>query len=269
MNDLEKKQILKKVNSEIKCVYLSARGVKVYNKAIDIASIIRVKSRQVSIAWKENFKLFDFEIAIKLLNDEYDEKIKNIEDDKKLKLELKKECDEKLKKIKGYEEEYKKLEKICTKANSIIDNIKSTYSGEFFGTTKLVLEEDLIAIENKINEFKVDNINKVILNDCINFFKITLDKNIRNVLKRHQVEYDPDGKGETNEEIENKITEKLKSIPDADNMINGIEPKLVYVLNVSEQTINDKDSRNKIIKFLEDKEKLDLIEEINLFVDLK
>ncbi|MGL4453007.1 MAG: hypothetical protein ACRCTZ_17750 [Sarcina sp.] len=258
-----KENILNQLNSEVKCISLSAKGVKVYDKRIDIADILKIYSRESSIPAKEEFELFDFDGAINIANEEYQLKFERLveeglrEGDNKY-LVIKHELEKTIEKINLYEKEYKVLKKVCGEVKKIIEETKKLYVVDFMNSTKLILLKDLESLKKKLKTKIKNKINEKVLGDAIKFFEVVLYKNILQELTRHKVEHDSSEENEISREIDEMIAEKLESIPNAKSMINSIKPQLNYILDIAEETLESEVLKNKIINFLNENDRTEL-----------
>ncbi|MGL4655053.1 MAG: hypothetical protein ACRCWM_04085 [Sarcina sp.] len=265
---MEKENILKRLNLEVKCISLTAKGIKVYDKRIDIANILKIHSEESSIPAKEEFELFDFEGAESIAKEEYNLKLKKLVDEGVLEednryLFIKQELEKTTNNIELYKKEYKILKKVCREVEKVIEEIRLLYIGDLVNSTKLILTENLNDVNKKLRTEIKTKINEKRLDKSIEFFKIVLYKNILQELKRHKVEHDSSEANEISREIDEMIDIKLRSIPNAKNMIVSIEPKLNYILDIAEETLESEVLKNKIISFLNENDKTELADLID------
>jgi hypothetical protein len=260
--------ILQKINSTTKCVSVTASGIKVYDKRIDIANILKLYSLQSSIPAKEEFEFFDFEGAEGIAREEYNLKLNRLKEDglldgDKKYLELEEALEKTLNKIEKYKNEYNNLKIMCKEVKEIVEESKLLYTTDFIESIKLILTKNLSILSRKLKVKVKVEVNEKVLDESINFLKIVLEKNILNELKRHDVKKDVSEQGEVNAEINTLIDEKLKNISNAGSMVKSVYPKLNYVLDIAEETLEFEELKAKLIAFLNKNGEGDLAKELD------
>lgn len=108
-------RLINEIKDEFRLISFSKTGIKMYQRKINFASLLKKQSKQEAIADEEKFELYDR----KFLNDELKNKTSISEDE-----------------FNNFKKEYDNLIKICSIFNAFGDNIKTKYScGKFYKFT--------------------------------------------------------------------------------------------------------------------------------------
>lgn len=236
-------RLINEIKDEFRLISFSKTGIKIHQRKINFASLLKKQSKQEAIADEEKFELYDKEF----LNNELKNRTSISEDE-----------------FDNLKKEYDNLIKICSKFNAFGDNIKTKYSCGKFDKFILVEKNYINNITKDINE--INNINKNIneqyFNSLMDNFYENFNFKLQKVLKRHYVE--------TNAEVENFKIKTRDNLPKAETIKEKIKIDNFMILELSREMLLDEKVIGKLKSFhLSDniKEKLNQLE--NLIKEIK
>ena len=240
--NMERLQEIKRIlNSRIKLINISFIGIKSDNKKISIESILQSLSREISIPSSEGFIFFDFNNARERINN-----FSNISEEYRA-IEIKR--------INDFEDEFARFKNVLMKMQNAKNIIRAQFIQGRYKELKLVYTRDIIRIttlNDEINEEK-RRINMEIFGEGMTAFIESFRYKIRGELSRHHIE--------EGEELTKLLEKCLDGVRDIDNYVNRVNISCNYIVDISNEVLNDISFINDLDNMSLDDEDKELIRE--------
>lgn len=239
---MERLQEIKRIlNSRIKLINISFIGIKSDNKKISIESILQSLSREISIPSSEGFIFFDFNNARERINN-----FSNISEEYRA-IEIKR--------INDFEDEFARFKNVLMKMQNAKNIIRAQFIQGRYKELKLVYTRDIIRIttlNDEINEEK-RRINMEIFGEGMTAFIESFRYKIRGELSRHHIE--------EGEELTKLLEKCFDGVRDIDNYVNRVNISCNYIVDISNEVLNDISFINDLDNMSLDDEDKELIRE--------
>lgn len=168
-------EIKSEINSKIKLANICYIGIKSDYKTVNIQSLLKQFSKEISIPTSEKFRFFDFQSARE-----------NIKNSPRPSEEYKKH---EVERIDALEKEFKKFKSILTLMKNSKNSIECDYICGVYKGLKIVYSHNIKNIINLNEQIKAkkNKINKMVFEEGINECCKSFEYQIRGELKRHNI----------------------------------------------------------------------------------
>lgn len=227
--------LVDKLKNELRLLKFSISGIRIYNKPINFAELLKRNSVHKTIPDIEKFYFFDKKFLV--------DKIESTEDEEKELYSI-------------ILNEYNKLKKLCNNIEAISKKIKSRYAYGTIDNLYVINASDvneLIKDIKNINNLK-RNIDTKVLDKMIAIMYDNFIIKLNDVLMRHEVF--------NNTDVERFKTKVKNDIADGSCIIKSIKITQLLILEFSYEFFDDDDNIKKIKLVNFDKEIKEYIEEI-------
>lgn len=234
-------EIKRILNRRIKLINISFVGIKSDNKKISVEPILQSLSREISIPSSEGFAFFDFNNARERINssDEIADEYRSIE----------------IQRINDFENEFARFRNVLMRMQNAKNTIWTQFIQGRYKELKIVYARDIIRItslNNEINEAK-RAINMERFGEGMTAFIESFRFKIRGELHRHHIE--------ENEELTRVLEQCFDGVRDINTYINRINISCNYVVDISNEVLNDISFINDLDNMSLDDEDKELIRE--------
>lgn len=234
-------EIKRLLNSRLKLVSISFNGIRSQNKKISIESILQSLSREISIPSSEGFSFFDFNNARERINnsDNISEEYRQIE----------------IQRINDFENEFCRFRNVIVVMQNAKNTIKDRFIKGTYGDLKIVYASDInniIQFNSGIDEAK-RRINMEKFGEGMTAFIESFRYKIRGELARHHIE--------ENEQFTTLLERCFSGVRDINSYINRMGITCNYVVDISNEVLNDTSFLNDLNSMKIDEQDIELIRE--------
>lgn len=202
--------LIKKIKDEFRLIDFSMSGIKIYNKQINFAKLLKGNSTHSIIADEEKFDFFDNKFIVKKIYESKGEEKNRYE---------------------ALLKEYENLKELCTRISNLGKKIKERYSVGKFNRFNVINRKNIKSMTNEIKKISVkkSEIDIQIFNELIEVLYKNFEYKLHEVLKRHDIFL--------NEDVEAFKKSIKQSLPNGQKIIDDIQVNNFIIVEFSKEIL--------------------------------